>query len=715
MNCDESGKENKECMDVRNGYIGTICMRTLVHRFDGSNHWSSKPGEECLKPGREKSFIVEWSDVAYVTQKPFTERIYFYFYSRDGLFEWPGVGRERQPYCFSAVGRYDSSVAPDASICAERGDLFKYAVRTKSYLSLSEKNAYRLLKKDRQIVTGGGRKKTKEEREEETRNAKESFDKALAEKGRLEQKINDCNFGELQQLSRQDPSTIDLAYFKQRLLDCDDSFKEDIDKLEETVDAVDLYVDEMKRLLDEQVNPQTEAELASAGRFGPFEQLFAEFELTSLHKIADLVGQGAQALVQNAEDFIYRLDDYYIRDLKEGYLATKLAWGSSYAFYPETFRGDESTETKIGYLQSVKKVAQYMGDIKESELIAVNEYGFDEDSPVPETTQASVVETIEPAFPEEGGSLKAALMSLHGTLTPEQERALLIVESFGHVIGQFSDNLSSIAEGMKTLLRQTASVITETTTCAAKVVAFGDFADYSEIVFGQDFCTGQELSTQARVVSALGLVVGTAKFWRALAEWGGLALEKGRKVSKALVSDARWLARVRDAARKMGMSKSEDVTHFAKATVTLSKSRFDKIIAAANKIYPSSRIQSIDSDIVKFSQSSVNDVAFRVDEFKQFGWRDSVPPIDVVKLGDGTLVSVDNTRLLAASRADINVKVRVRAPNETIDPTRAATLKDRQGNIPTTWEQAVRNRISNQKKSYREQYPNGSYVTGSVE
>jgi uncharacterized NAD-dependent epimerase/dehydratase family protein len=120
-------------------------------------------------------------------------------------------------------------------------------------------------------------------------------------------------------------------------------------------------------------------------------------------------------------------------------------------------------------------------------------------------------------------------------------------------------------------------------------------------------------------------------------------------------------------------------------------------------------------DVIKFSQSSVNGVEELTENMRKIGWPDSAGAIDVVKMVDGTLVTVDNTRVLAASRAGVNVKATVRAAEETVDLNRAITLKDRAGNTPNTWGQAVKNRISNQSKAYQEKYPNGSYVTGSVE
>ncbi|MFW7381991.1 MAG: hypothetical protein ACOH5I_24510 [Oligoflexus sp.] len=172
-----------------------------------------------------------------------------------------------------------------------------------------------------------------------------------------------------------------------------------------------------------------------------------------------------------------------------------------------------------------------------------------------------------------------------------------------------------------------------------------------------------------------------------------------------------------NSAGKLGMSKSDDIKNFAKATSEIPSSRVEKIVDASRGISPSSSVQSIDSDVIKFSQSSVNrqKVMEITESMKKHGWLDSDGTIDVVKMHDGTLISVDNKRVLAAHNAGIKVKAIVRSSTESIDLERAKYLRDKQGNLPKNWGEAVTNRIANQKKLYRETYPNGSYVTGLSE
>lgn len=89
--------------------------------------------------------------------------------------------------------------------------------------------------------------------------------------------------------------------------------------------------------------------------------------------------------------------------------------------------------------------------------------------------------------------------------------------------------------------------------------------------------------------------------------------------------------------------------------------------------------------------------------------------IDVVRMPDGELTSLDNTRILAAQRAGVNIQARVFDHADLLpnDLDYISRFIGRKGEIPTTFGDAVRNRISNQSAAYRNIYPNGSPYIGS--
>ena len=122
------------------------------------------------------------------------------------------------------------------------------------------------------------------------------------------------------------------------------------------------------------------------------------------------------------------------------------------------------------------------------------------------------------------------------------------------------------------------------------------------------------------------------------------------------------------------------------------------------------QIVSIDPDDIRFSQASVSGVNDIEKSMAANGWVGA--PINVVRMPDGELTTFDNTRLLAASRAGVDVQAIVHEPD---DPFPADRWTPKSGIQPDTWASAISARIAQQNRSYRATYPNGSPVTGSSE
>jgi hypothetical protein len=114
---------------------------------------------------------------------------------------------------------------------------------------------------------------------------------------------------------------------------------------------------------------------------------------------------------------------------------------------------------------------------------------------------------------------------------------------------------------------------------------------------------------------------------------------------------------------------------------------------------------SLDASTVRFSQSNVKSILPEITEsMKANGWQGA--PIDVVRMADGRLTAVDNTRLAAASLTNTPVQANIRGFNEPFPAARAG------GNLRgETWGEAVMNRIGSQKPEWSRLYPNGSPFT----
>lgn len=94
------------------------------------------------------------------------------------------------------------------------------------------------------------------------------------------------------------------------------------------------------------------------------------------------------------------------------------------------------------------------------------------------------------------------------------------------------------------------------------------------------------------------------------------------------------------------------------------------------------------------------------------GWMGDA--IDVVKMGDGSLTTLDNTRVLAASRAGINVQANIHNASDALPANMVERFTTKKG-VPTTWGEAVQLRIGKQNSVFRNTYPNGSPYISSVE
>jgi RHS repeat-associated protein len=118
----------------------------------------------------------------------------------------------------------------------------------------------------------------------------------------------------------------------------------------------------------------------------------------------------------------------------------------------------------------------------------------------------------------------------------------------------------------------------------------------------------------------------------------------------------------------------------------------------------------LDASAIRFSQNSVNDLAPIVQSMADNGWVGD--PITIVRMPDGGLTTVDNTRLMAASLTDTPVQANIIDASAPIDPAQAVRFVGEDGSLPGTWGEAVANRIANQTGGFGNIYPNGSPYTG---
>lgn len=120
-----------------------------------------------------------------------------------------------------------------------------------------------------------------------------------------------------------------------------------------------------------------------------------------------------------------------------------------------------------------------------------------------------------------------------------------------------------------------------------------------------------------------------------------------------------------------------------------------KILTSAGKtVY-----KTFSSSSIRFSQSSVNDLEEVVVSMQKNGWKGD--PIDIVKMKDNIYTTVDNTRLLAATRTGTNVQANAHDFDDLIPADRAKDFLNKKGEMPTTWGEAIENRIKKQNAEFK--------------
>ena len=130
------------------------------------------------------------------------------------------------------------------------------------------------------------------------------------------------------------------------------------------------------------------------------------------------------------------------------------------------------------------------------------------------------------------------------------------------------------------------------------------------------------------------------------------------------------------------------------------------------------KVRSIDPNEVRFSQTSVsynkvdragNNYTYDnlVASMREKGWQGD--PIDVVRMPDGHLTSMDNTRVRAAREAGIKVEARERGYNDLVTEPEQQRFAVK-GKKPDTWGEAIELRVGKQSpKRFGKETPYGSH------
>ncbi|MEC1179506.1 hypothetical protein P9B03_13490 [Metasolibacillus meyeri] len=109
---------------------------------------------------------------------------------------------------------------------------------------------------------------------------------------------------------------------------------------------------------------------------------------------------------------------------------------------------------------------------------------------------------------------------------------------------------------------------------------------------------------------------------------------------------------------------------------------------------------------IRFSQNSVNGSQEITESMNNNGWVGD--PIDVVRMSDGGLTTIDNTRVVVARAAGFDVQAVVRNADDLLPEHLIERFTTKKG-VPTTWGEAIEMRIGKQSSGFKTNNPYGSF------
>lgn len=121
--------------------------------------------------------------------------------------------------------------------------------------------------------------------------------------------------------------------------------------------------------------------------------------------------------------------------------------------------------------------------------------------------------------------------------------------------------------------------------------------------------------------------------------------------------------------------------------------------------------KTINPNEIRYSQSSVNGSSEIIDSMKKNGWKGD--PIDVVEMPDGIYTTIDNTRVVSARKAGINVQANVHGYNDILPEEYIERFTTKKG-VPATWGDAISLRVGKQKTAFRNSNPFGAFDMDTI-
>ncbi|MGQ5525288.1 hypothetical protein ACUHMQ_18780, partial [Chitinimonas sp. PSY-7] len=206
-----------------------------------------------------------------------------------------------------------------------------------------------------------------------------------------------------------------------------------------------------------------------------------------------------------------------------------------------------------------------------------------------------------------------------------------------------------------------------------------------------------------------GAIISVANFIPDAVNGGAAWLEQFAHTKPgALGRMADWV----DVRNPVAQSASVDLRGVAGGLLSLAPIKYGKYSAGV-----SNGVEWIPATDIRFSQNSVSfnkidratGKSYNYDDLvtsmRQDGWKGD--PVDVVRMQDSKLTSMDNTRIRAAREAQIDVQANVRSFTDPLTQSEIGRFT-KKAEVPTTWGEALLIRINSQSGKFGIYHPNGA-------
>lgn len=315
-----------------------------------------------------------------------------------------------------------------------------------------------------------------------------------------------------------------------------------IKDLKEEVDRIQKEIKAFIAAVSQELDDIYRTVLVIAGKLGITIPLDDDFKEASIEEIV----YPSSSLNANSQDFYTALFGKYQTVFDASYTTNKRRFLTSVLGFTYTFpmlgrnlasQDPLSQEKFLDFKNAAEKAEEYFSKVD----FNLDEYGYPIDNPVPEDIKRTIRDDIKPYAPSQAMALDDELKKWEGTLTDKQKLALEAVRFMGKAFHQtvldLPEEVSAVHARLKSVADGAIEAVKDVTKCLAKVGASGDFSDWYEVTVGKDYCDGSDLSFAGRAATAAGLVIGSGKAWRILADGLGIATTKLGRVAH-FVADA---------------------------------------------------------------------------------------------------------------------------------------------------------------------------------